>query len=71
MPLTNAHAEVNAVLERIRSLWAQLPGSRRGSKLHKALLARIQAETAAYLRITDAARGSDRKAGARAGVPVQ
>ena len=50
-------AEVGALLERIQGLWAQLPGTRRRSRVHKALVQRIEVESAAYLKLADAARG--------------
>jgi hypothetical protein len=40
------------------------------SKVHKALLEKIQIESAANRKMADAARGVDRKMDARAGVPV-
>jgi hypothetical protein len=63
-------AEVTALLERIQGFWAQLPGTRPESKAHKALVDRIQTESAAYLKLADAARGVDRKADARADLPA-
>ena len=66
----SAHAEVNALLERIKGFWAQLPRTRPDSKSRKALVDKIHVESAAYLKIADAARGVDRKADARADTPL-
>ena len=63
---TMAQVEVGALLERIQGFWAQLPSTRPQSKVHKTLLERIELESAAYLKLADAARGVDRKAAARA-----
>ena len=71
MSTMHAREDVSAMVERIAGFWAQLPGTRPDSKLHKALLAKINVESAAYLKIADAARGIDRKAAARAEVPVR
>ena len=69
MRIGNAHGEVNALLERIKGHWAQLPRTRPDSKPHKALVDKIHVESAAYLKIADAARGAERKA-ARDDVPA-
>jgi hypothetical protein len=66
----SAHAEVNALLDRMTGFWARLPKCVPDSKLHKELLEKIRVEAAAYLKIADAARGVDRQADARADVPV-
>jgi hypothetical protein len=70
MSKTSAQAEVNVLLERLQGFWAQLRRTRPESKPHKALVDRIQMASAAYLKLADAARGVDRKADARADLPV-
>jgi hypothetical protein len=65
-----AHAEVGALLERIKTFWAELPQTLPNSKRHKALVDKIHVASAAYLKIADAARGVDRKAAARAIAPA-
>ena len=70
MRMGNAHGEVNALLERIKGHWAQLPRRRPDSKPHQALVDKIHVESAAYLKIADAARGAERKADARDDVPA-
>jgi hypothetical protein len=64
-----AQADGDAMLERIRSFWTQLPRTRPQSKVHKALIERIELESAAYLKLADSARGVDRKAAALADLP--
>ena len=66
----NAHKEIDALLDRISGLWAQLPGVAPGSKPHAALLEKIHIESAAYLKLADAARGVDRMAESRANAPI-
>ena len=66
----NAQGEVYALLNRIQAFGTQLTGTRPDSKLRKTLINKIHVDSAAYLKIADAARGVDRKADARADLPV-
>jgi hypothetical protein len=67
----DAHEEINAILRRVTGFWAQLAGVPRKSKRHRALSEQIRMESAAYLKIADAARGVDRIAESRADVPIR
>jgi hypothetical protein len=66
----SAQGEVHALLERIQAFWTKLRRTRPDSKLRQTLLNKIHVDSAKYLKIADAARGVDRRAAARADLPV-
>jgi hypothetical protein len=57
----NPQLDVNAPLERVKTLWGELSKTPTKSTRYKVLADKIRAEGRAYLAAVDAAKGADPK----------